>query len=80
MKFGDLDLRNQDHLDLIWIEYKKLMWIGFCLFKTFAKSIIYYYFLIWIFLGIFDRYGFERTLIILLIGIFYVRVKKSWDQ
>lgn len=50
--------------------------IAFHYVKAIIWATIYYSFLLWIFLNIYQYAGFERTLIILLIGIFYVRVKR----
>lgn len=49
----------------------------FKFFKTMGISLAGYLFLSFIFLSIYDRFGFERTLIILLIGIFYIHIKKG---
>ena len=49
----------------------------FKFFKTMGLSLAGYLFLSFIFLGIYDRFGFDRTLIILLIGIFYIHIKKG---
>ena len=65
-------------LDLVWVAYKKLIFklLGFA--KNFVISIVYYMFLAWVFLSIYGEYGFEKTLIILLIGVFYVRIKRDY--
>jgi len=39
--------------------------------------IIGYSFMSWIFLGIYDSQGFDRTLIILLVGVFWYGIRRN---
>ena len=73
-----MDFRNDDDLEKVWLWYKGLLWKMGNFAWDLAKSLLYYALLLWIFLGIFELYGFERTLIILLIGVFYVRIKRGY--
>ena len=72
------DWSSDDDLEKIWVAYKNLLWKLFRTAKNFLVSLVYYMFLIWVFMSVFDSQGFERTLIILLIGVFYVRIKREY--
>jgi hypothetical protein len=74
----DFDLGDDAFLDFVWLKYKRLLWSLGCLAFDLGKSLLYYSFLLWIFLSIFELYGFEKTLVILLIGVFYVRIKRGY--
>jgi len=60
-----------------WQEYSKTKFFQTLHFlKSTALALIYYSFLSFIFLSLYDRFGFERTLLVLLIGVFYVKLGK----
>ena len=78
MDWKSINWTDDSDLEKVWVAYKKLLWKLVGIVKNFLKSLVYYMFLIWVFMGIFDSQGFERTLIILLVGLFYVRIKRDY--
>ena len=47
---------------------------------SFGKILLPYLFSIWVFLSIFDRIGFEKTLIILLIGVLNYGIRNTMQH
>ena len=47
---------------------------------SFGKILVPYLFAIWVFLAIFDRIGFEKTLIILLIGVLNYGIRNTMQH
>ena len=79
MDWKSINWTDDDDLEKVWVAYKQLLRKLVGIVKNFLKSLVYYMFLIWVFMSIFDSQGFERTLIILLVGLFYVRIKRDYN-
>lgn len=47
------------------------------IFKDLAISSLIYLFLIYVFLNLYDRWGFEKTLIIVLVGVVSFAIRKK---
>lgn len=80
---GKDSIFNETNVKKLEDFYKKLfnMWINsvkriFGMIKNFAVMLIQYAFMSYIYLSIYDSWGFEKTIIILLIGVvvFAVRI------
>jgi len=46
------------------------------LMVKFGSTAIVYSFLVWLFLSIYDRLGFEKTLIILAVGVIHYGIRR----
>lgn len=56
----------------------KMLKKWFSIFKKMAINTVFYFFLIYVFLQIYNNFGFEITLIVLLIGIFFINWQKGF--
>jgi len=65
--------QTTDKLTTLWLKlFKKLLkWV----FKL-IPIIVGYSIMSWMFIGVYDTIGFEKTLIILLVGVFWYGIRE----
>ena len=81
-------MKNQNNQDDFLIKWektsKKFQDLYIKTFKTFIKKVINfipiligYSFMSWMFIGLYDTIGFEKTLIVLLVGVLWYGIRQN---
>ena len=74
-KLDDIEKFADNYKKKLWVQEKKLL----IFFKMLFFSILKYMFMAWIYLGVYAMFGWERTLIVMFVGIMIFNLNSTFN-